>query len=535
MFKNYLKIALRSLSKNRAFASLNTLGLGLGIASCVLIFMLVRLHLTYDHFHKDIDRIGIVGTESRLETSEREANVPYPMGEALRAEYAFLEKTAMISSRSGSLITVARPGEAPAKFMEEEARAFAEPEFFDIFDFPLVAGSMAEFSQPKTAVLTEKLARKYFGTTDALGRSFQVNNKFEYRVVGVLKDFPDNTDFQARLFTSWATLKSDSNSQRMLRNWGGIHGGTQCFFKMREGHQLAELEAAFPAFKEKYFHPEVREFNYHAAPMAAAHFDADYGFGLDKRLIWALALIGVFLLGTACVNFVNMATAQALGRAREVGVRKAMGSTRGQLFWQFMAETGMIVLFSMAFGLLLARLALPALNRLARCEMVFDFQKDLGLYAFLAGLAAAVAFLAGAYPGLVVSAFRPVWSLKTGTGGQLPNSAGGGGFSVRRWLVGTQFGIATAHHRGRRGDGAARIRPSGRPRLPKRRHCQRGAARAASGEKGPFSSKNGRNPWHPAGIDLYAAARLGVELADPRPPRRPRRAGADDRQHQGRR
>lgn len=439
MLSNYFKIALRTLRKNRAFAALNILGLGLSVACCTLIFMLVRHHLSIDQFHPHLERVAMIGTESRMERVEKEGNVPYPMGEALRQEYAFLEKTAMISGRGNSLITVSEPGQAPAKFMEESARAVAEPELFEIFDFPLSQGNLRDFHEPYTAMLTEQLARKYYGTTDVLGKTFKVNNRFDYRIVGVLKDFPDNTDIQQRLFISWATLKSDSNSVRMTRNWGGIHGGTLCFVRFREGRSVADLEAAFPSFREKYFHPEVREWHYHAIPFKTAHFDRDYGFGANQKQVWALALIGIFLLLTACVNFVNMATAQALNRSREVGVRKTMGSTRGQLFWQFMSETGVIVLAASVLGLGLAVTGLPFLNRLADTALAFRFTEDLSLYVFLAGLMTVVAFLAGAYPGVALSGFRPVESLKGGASEQRPS-----GFSMRRLLVASQFAISQA-------------------------------------------------------------------------------------------
>ncbi len=440
MISNYFTIALRTLNKHRSFATLNVVGLGLSIACCVLIFLLVRHHLSFDQFHEKAERIALIGTETRLERVDKENNVPYPMGAALRQEYAFLEKTAMLSERGNSLITIAQEGQAPVKFMEERARAFTEPELFEIFDFPLTQGSLQDFHQPYTALLTETLARKYFGTTDALGKTFKVNNNFEYRVVGVLKELPANTDLRYSLFTSWATLKADSNSVRMLRNWGGINGGTHCFVSFREGHSTAELEAAFPAFRYKYFHPEVREWFYHAIPFTTAHFDTDYGFGVSQTQIWALGLIGLFLLITACVNFVNMATAQALNRAREVGVRKTMGSTRAQIFWQFMAETGVVVLLSTCIGLILAHIGLPWLNRLAETELHFQLAQDLVLYGFLAGLMLVVAFLAGAYPGVVLSAFRPAESLRGNTGG----AKQAGGFSLRRLLVSTQFAISQA-------------------------------------------------------------------------------------------
>jgi putative ABC transport system permease protein len=437
MIQNYITIALRNLSKHRTYAMLNTLGLSLSIACCILIFMVVRHHFSFDKFHQNKERIVMITTESRGESTNKGNSVPYPMGAALRQEYAFLEKTAMVASRENSLITLEKSGEAPVKFKEENTRAFAESAFFDIFDFPLLHGSMERFEEPKTALLTERIAQKYYGKDDPIGKTFKVNNSMEFQVVGVLKDIPENTDLQYEIYCSWATIAADTNSRGMLNNWGGIHGGTQCFTALREGHTAAELETAFTGFKDKYFHPRVRDFFYHAVPLTTVHFDPDYGTGTNKKYIWTLAMIGLFLLLTACVNFVNMATAQALNRAREVGVRKAMGGTRSQIFWQFMSETGMIVAFSTVLGLILAKITLPALNTLIETRLTMDFGRDLMLYGFLGVLMIVVVFFAGAYPGLALSGFRPSESLKGALDGRQA-----GGFTLRRLLVGTQFAIS---------------------------------------------------------------------------------------------
>lgn len=439
MIKNNLLLAFRNLRRNSTYATLNILGLGLSIACCVLIFLLVRHHLSIDQYHAKADRTILITTESKGEVVSREGNTPYPMGLALRQEYAFLEKTAMVSGRNNSLVTLSKPGEAPVKFKEVTARAFAEPELFEIFDMPLVQGSMEGFRQPNTVLLTEKIARKYFGTTDAVGKSFKVNNNTDYQVVGILRDIPENTDLRYQMYCSWATLTNDPDFKRMLNNWGGIHGGTQCFAVLREGHALSELETAFTGFRDKYFHPEVREFYYHAVPLSTVHFDPDLGTGTRESYIWALALIGLFLLLTACVNFINMATAQALSRVREVGVRKAIGSSRAQLFWQFMSETGLIVLISTGIGLAGSYLALPALNALIDTNLPFPVAGETAFYGFMAALMVSVAFLAGAYPGMALSGFRPVTALKGAVDGHQVS-----GISLRRLLVGSQFAISQA-------------------------------------------------------------------------------------------
>jgi len=437
MFQNYFKIALRNLRRNLSYAMLNVFGLALSLACSILIFMLVRQHLSYDTWHEKTDRIALIGTETRRDIIEKMDATPYPMSAALRQEYAFLEKTAMVSGRNISLITIAEAGAAPVKFQEEGIRAVAEPELFGILDYPLVQGDLDGLKEPYTALLTEELARKYYGTTEAVGKTFKLNAQFDFRVVGILKDIPDNTALQYQMYCSWATMKADTMSRQMLENWGGIQGSTKCFALFREGHTMDELASAFIGFREKYFHPQVRNWYYHPIPLSTLHLDPDYGSGTTTSYLWTLGLIGLFLLLTACVNFVNMATAQAFSRVREVGVRKTMGSTRIQLFWQFMAETGVIVGMATGLSLVLAYLGLPYLNDLTGLNLALAFTKDMRLYAFLALLMLLVVFLAGAYPGVVQSGFRPASALK----GAL-DSRQLSGFSLRRLLVGVQFSIS---------------------------------------------------------------------------------------------
>ncbi|MBK6997783.1 MAG: FtsX-like permease family protein [Lewinellaceae bacterium] len=207
--------------------------------------------------------------------------------------------------------------------------------------------------------------------------------------------------------------------------------------------------------------------------MAAVHFDPDLGSGLRKSYVWALGLIGLFLLLTACVNFVNMATAQALNRAREVGVRKAIGSSRGQLFWQFMSETGLIVLFSTVIGLATAYLALPALNALIDTNLSLHGTNAMAFYGFLIALMIAVAFLSGAYPGLAMSGFRPV---ESASGWWKDNV---GGFSLRRFAGrDTVRDFPGTHYRSGDGDRTNGIHPKSRSGFSARRHRGCALARA---------------------------------------------------------
>lgn len=439
MINNYLLIALRNLRKNSSYSLLNVLGLGLSVACCILIFLMVQHHLSFDAFHKKADRIVRMVTDIHLETVTPFRGAPNPMSKALRTEFSFVEKTAMYAGRGEALISVPNASGIPDKYKEEDIFAFVEPELFEILDLPIVQGDVAALREPNTAMLTEKIARKYYGHTDVIGKTFRYDNEVDFRVVGILRDLPDNTDYQNEILVSWTTRNAMPAHASNMDNWGGITGGTYCFALLQQGHAIAELESAMPAFLKKYHHPESETlFQYKPLTLTSLHLDRDYGGGqIAKSYLWALTCIGIFLLITACVNFINMATAQALKRAREVGVRKSLGSTQGQLFWQFMFETSLIVAAAVVIGLATAWFSLPYLNSWMEERIHFSGPGRLPLVGFIAGLSVLVVFLAGAYPGLVQARFQPVVSLR----GQA-DSRQAGGLSLRRILVTTQFTIS---------------------------------------------------------------------------------------------
>lgn len=438
MLQNYFKIAVRNLLKHRVYSVLNIFGLGLTVACCLIIFLLVQYQNSFDRFHPNIDRIGRVVTDLQLENIQYSNGAPYPMAEALRREFSFIRKAATVDGYNEVVVTV--PGNAGAplkKFKEEDALAYVEPDIFDILDFPLLQGNRADFAAPGTALITEKTARKYFGAADAIGRSFQAFDGKEFRVVGILRNMPDNTDCGREVFCSWSTLQTGPE-QKEIASWGSLRGNTRCYVLLENSHSIAELAAALPAFSAKYPHPVRKDvFRYQAYSLPALHFDSRYDGAFDKRYLWVLSCIGLFLLITACVNFVNMATAQALVRAREVGVRKALGSTKAQLFGQFMFETGILVLFSLLTGLFIAREALPYLNNLTGQHLPLAWLIRPESLLFSALLGALLVLLAGVYPGVVMARFQPVQSLK----GKVSTSQTGG-VSLRRGLVTVQFAIA---------------------------------------------------------------------------------------------
>ena len=438
MIKNYIKIAWRNLRRNKAYAAINIIGLSLGIACGLLIFTLVTYHLSFDNFHPNKDRIYRIVTEFHEDGIEYQPGVPQPLGKAFRNDYSFIEKIARVKSNKSMLVSL--PGEKEIKkFNEESNVAFVEPEFFDIFNFPLVQGSkQSALTEPQSAIITQNIAIKYFGTEDVIGKTIRIENKTDFKITGVLKNIPGNTDRREEIYLSYQNLKDVDSALARDDNWGAVKSSMQCFILLKPNVTMARVNGVFPAFTRKYQSAEdAKTTDYKLQPLADVHFNADFGGDADKRYLWAFSLVGLFLIITACVNFVNLATAQALGRAKEVGVRKVMGGLPKQLFWQFIAETALITFFAVAIACGLAQLAVPYLNNLFNIKMELGLFSNAQLAVFLAGLSLLVVFLSGSYPGLVLARFQPALALK----GKL-SQRNIGGFSLRRILVVTQFVIS---------------------------------------------------------------------------------------------
>jgi putative ABC transport system permease protein len=438
MFKNYFKIAWRNLKRNQSYTLINVLGLSLGMACGILIFTLVKYYLSFDNFHQNKDRIYRIVTEFHEDGINYSPGVPAPLGKAFRNDYAFAEKTARVVSYGNTLISIPSSKDNK-KFKEENGVAFAEPEFFDIFNFPLIQGDKRSvLKELNTAIITQNIADKYFSKENPIGKIIRLSNKIDFKITGIMKNIPTNTDRKQEIYLSYSSLKQRSKWLASDSSWSGVSSGMQCFVRLKPHVLPADVAKVFPALRKKYLgKDEVNEFFFNLQPLADIHFNTDYDGYVNKKYLWALALIGLFLITTACVNFINLATAQALKRAKEIGVRKVLGSLKTQLFWQFIAETALITVFAMFISWCLAELAVPYINHLFKTELSINLFHDFNLAVFLVLLSVLIVFLSGSYPGLILSNFQPVVALK----GKLTQKDAGG-FPLRRVLVIVQFAIS---------------------------------------------------------------------------------------------
>ena len=436
MFYNYCKIAFRNIRRHVSYTFINVLGLALGLSCAIIIFAIVRHHLSFDNFHAESERIYRLVTEQHRDQISYQASVPNPLGKVFREDYTFAEKAGRICSFHEVTISFGEEG-ALKKFKEDEV-AFAEVEFFEIFNYPLSEGDLrTALKESNSAIITETVAKKYFGDDSAVGKSFRLDNKIDFIVTGVLKPLPDNTDLKTGIFFSYSTLKSYNEWFASDDSWGGISSQMQCFVRLRPGVSTAEVEAVFPAYVKKFRQNSKNVHHYKLQPLAEVHFDAKYNGVMEKKYLWVLSAIGFFLLLTACVNFVNLATAQATYRAREVGIRKVLGSLRKQLFWQFMLETGFITLISMLLALAIANAALPLVSNWLKSSIGTGVFTQWQLIAFVVALFVTVTIFSGIYPGFILAGFKPVTALKGKLSARYNN-----GVNTRRSLIVTQFSIS---------------------------------------------------------------------------------------------
>ncbi|MVM32566.1 FtsX-like permease family protein [Spirosoma sp. HMF4905] len=442
MFRNYLNISLRNLWRNRQVSAINTFGLAAGLACGIVIFLLVSYMFSFDRYHAKADRTFWVVTDIRHENVVPTDATPRPLADVLRREYPFVESAVRLENTFGRVVGIPNgKGGFAKKFEESRNICFTEPQFFDVFDVQWRSGNpKTALAAPNTVVLSERYAQKYFDTQNVIGRTIRFDNQTNLTVTGIIKNPPSNTKLRYDVLISYSTVPAmmGENGKQAMQNWEGIHA--MCFVALREGTVPQRLADALVATGHKYLKTkDAKLLDFHALPLSDLNHNPQYGGTAPRPILYALIIVGLFLVIAACINFINIATAYALKRSKEVGVRKAMGSTRMQLIGQFLIETTLITLTAVLVAILFAQLALPLLNNalaiLGTDLSVLDLLKPQSLLWFGA-LILGVILIAGFYPSLVLSRFNPVAALR----GRLTTKQVGS-VSVRRGLVVVQFFI----------------------------------------------------------------------------------------------
>ncbi len=440
MFKLNLKIALRNLWKHKVYTFINIAGLSVGMASCILIFIFIRYQLSYDEDFNNKDRIYRVVSNWKYKTgTDASQGVPIPLAAAIRNDIPQLEKVAAVQRATGVVAALDHGGKL--RFKDYETVYLAEPEFFGIFNFNWLSGKPeVDLVAPNTVALSEKAATKYFGDWhNALGKTLRFQKNEDCRITAIFKDRPENTSLPLEIVFSYTTfsLKDD-------KNFGTVRSSSECYALLKENAELADAERSLAKFNEaKYKDNDESGKQYHTfQPLQDIHHNGRYGnFAgkiVEKREIFSLSIIGLFLILTACINFINLATAQAVGRSKEVGIRKVMGGQRKQLILQFLSETFVVSLVAMLMACVLTEATLPAMQQLFDEKISFSLLEHPVIFLFLIALVILVSALAGLYPALIISGFNPALAIKNK--GSLNTS---GGLNLRRVLLVLQFTITT--------------------------------------------------------------------------------------------
>jgi putative ABC transport system permease protein len=439
MFRNYLKTAWRNIVRQKVSTIINVSGLTLGIGCSIILFLLVAHIASYDNFQSKRDRIyRVVNQSNGKNGTNYQTGVPTVLPEAFKNDFHEAEEVVFTSYRDGALILVPQSSGDAKKFQEESGVVFTEPAYFKIFDRNVISGDPAQgIDDPNEAMISVSLAKKYFGKEDVIGEVVK-HDQHEYKITGILEDSPNNTDFPFDLILSYATIKSESQQG----GWGSIWSNEHCYFLLRKGEDISKVEARLPAFTKKYLGEDDFDHTlFMTQPMKDFHYDERFqtysNNTTPRAMLIAFGVIAFVLVITACINFINLATAEAIKRSKEVGVRKSLGSSRGQLIRQFLGETTIVTVVSVIASLALTQVALSFLNPFMELELELNFSTQSSLWLFLLGLTVGVSLLSGIYPAFVISGFNPALVLKNQMGNK-----GSSSYFLRRSLVVTQFMIS---------------------------------------------------------------------------------------------
>lgn len=437
MLKNYLRTTYRNLIKYKSYSLINIFGLSLGIACCILIYGYIGYELSYDRYHKNADNIYRIASRSSVSGQTTElATVPGPMGPTMILE--FPEVLDMVRF----MPTVKRVFTYQDRSFFQEGVLYADQSVFDVFSFELIEGDPGTALQvPFTMVLTEKTAQKMFGSENPVGKIINWDNKFDYRITGIVKDPPPNSHFMFNVLASFSTLIR--YDPRLGTSWSVSY---QTYLLLKENVDPEEFEQKMIGFNEKYLGPMLMEtgteLETYLQPLKSIHLHSrlqnELGINSDFRIIYIFWAIAVIILLIACINFMNLATARSINRAKEVGVRKVLGAERKKLIVQFFGESFVFTFLSLVLALFWAQVFLPYLKVLVGKNIVLNYLEMPLLWKGLCTTVLFVGFAAGSYPAIVLSAFRPISVLR----GNVQQNAKGSCF--RSLLVIVQFAISAA-------------------------------------------------------------------------------------------
>jgi putative ABC transport system permease protein len=445
MWKNYLKIAFRNLWRNKFFSAINISGLAIGLATCMLIGLYIWDELSFDRFHEKYSRIYRMNTDVKFGGKEMKLAVtPDPAGATMVKDYPEVEKAVRFRDYGSFLV---KKGEQSLK---ESKIIYVDNEIFDIFTFPLLHGDAKNaLKEPKTAVITESIARKYFNQVAVVGKTLTLDRTELYKITGVIADMPQNSHFRYDILLSMNTIEESKRGVWLSHNFN-------TYLLLKPNTDVKKLEAKLPQVVQKYVFPQASQImqvksldefekngnyvRYSLMPLTKIHLYSDRVAELNAnssiQYVYIFSAVAFLILLIACTNFMNLSTAKSANRAKEVGVRKVLGSHKANLISQFLSESIVLTMIALILAIALTELFLPLFNQLANKTLSLTGFGLVNILTILFLVAVAVGLLAGVYPAFYLSAFHPVNVLK----GKL--NAGLKSQGLRSVLVVLQFSIS---------------------------------------------------------------------------------------------
>ncbi len=430
MLKSNIKVAYRSLKRNKVHATINIMGLAIGIAFSCMLYLYVSQELTYDQYHEKSDRVyrSLILDKRNPDQPRTYGSTPPPMGPALIEDMPEIENAARLFRPSGQVVFT-----VDNRNFQERDWFVADQSLFDILDFEVLDGNLATaLTEPNTVVLTESAAIKYFGTTNVLGKELE-RGENSSKVTAVLQDLPANSHLQFAILVS--NVNSSENWQRYLSDWQSF--GASTYLLLKEGATIDQLRAKTSEFEELRFGPFAAMFSMDFQSIEKIYMQsAHVEFGIEESqgkmdYIYIFTSMGLFILLIACINYLNLATATAVFRVREIGIRKAIGAYKKQLRGQFLTESFIITLVAMVLAIGIMDLTFPFFNGITGTQFDINLSTLLEYLPMILGLSLLIGLLAGSYPAFYLSRFRPIQALR--------NQTSGGSSFLRKGLVIFQF------------------------------------------------------------------------------------------------
>ena len=421
MFKNYLVSAFRSFGKNRVFSFINVAGLSIGISASLVIFLIVHYEFSYDKFHKDRDRIYRVVTNMHFPDQDfKNSGVPGPLPPAMRSEVTGIESSALFVLANDTKVQIPSKHENNGVFKKQSGIALVDDQYLNFINYGWLAGSPATaVNEPNKVVLTESRAKEYFAFNDikdAIGQTIIYDDSVTATVSGIVKDLEQITDLVSKEFVSLSTFIDQLKQNNGWDEWGSVTSSTQFLVKLKKGVDPKGINAQLVALRKKHEKEAYLATDHFLQPLSDIHFNSDFD-AFDQRqghrpTLYGLLAVAAFLLLLGCINFINLTTAQAAKRAKEIGVRKTMGSTKTNLLSQFLTETFLLTLAATILSLLLAPFILKIFADFIPPGLSLEMLKEPLIGGFIFLLLIVVSLLSGFYPALVLTKFKPVTVLK---------------------------------------------------------------------------------------------------------------------------